>query len=77
MSASVDGLPVLKSKVYSVEVRTGDRRGAGTDANVFIQIYGKNNVDSGVRQLSGKGLFLIFINFLDFLKFIFYYSFHY
>lgn len=68
---------MLKSKVYSVEVRTGDRRGAGTDANVFIQIYGKNNVDSGVRQLSGKGLFLIIINFNIFKNLFFYYSLRY
>lgn len=26
---------------YELTVWTGDKRGAGTDANVFIQIYGK------------------------------------
>lgn len=33
---------------------TGDRRGAGTDANVYLAIYGANG-DCGKRQLSGKG----------------------
>ena len=27
---------------YQIEVHTGDERWAGTDANVFIQIYGEN-----------------------------------
>ena len=31
---------------YKVAVRTGDVRGAGTDANVYIQIFGKQG-DTG------------------------------
>lgn len=31
-------LPVVK---YSVDVYTGDKRNAGTDANVFINIFGE------------------------------------
>lgn len=36
---------------YKTEVHTGDRRGAGTDANVFIILFGENG-DSGEMQLS-------------------------
>uniref|UniRef100_A0A1A8N5Q6 Lipoxygenase homology domains 1a n=1 Tax=Nothobranchius pienaari TaxID=704102 RepID=A0A1A8N5Q6_9TELE len=35
---------------YEIIVITGDEKGAGTDANVFITIYGSNG-DSGHRQL--------------------------
>lgn len=28
--------------VYVIEVETGDKAGAGTDAHVFITLYGKN-----------------------------------
>lgn len=35
---------------YIVKVCTGNELGAGTDANVFINIYGENG-DSGERQL--------------------------
>ena len=42
---------------YNVSVTTGDRRGAGTDANVYITIYGENG-DSGKQKLtSGKNNF--------------------
>lgn len=38
---------------YEVIVVTGDVKGAGTDANVFITIYGSNG-DSGQRALQQK-----------------------
>ncbi|KAK2819320.1 hypothetical protein Q5P01_024881 [Channa striata] len=38
---------------YEIIVITGDEKGAGTDANVFITIYGSNG-DSGCRQLRQK-----------------------
>uniref|UniRef100_A0A3Q1FQV9 Lipoxygenase homology PLAT domains 1a n=1 Tax=Acanthochromis polyacanthus TaxID=80966 RepID=A0A3Q1FQV9_9TELE len=38
---------------YEIIVITGDEKGAGTDANVFITIYGTNG-DSGQRQLRQK-----------------------
>ncbi|KAM7392648.1 hypothetical protein PAMA_007662 [Pampus argenteus] len=38
---------------YEIIVITGDEKGAGTDANVFITIYGTNG-DSGCRQLRQK-----------------------
>uniref|UniRef100_A0A8C3ALE5 Lipoxygenase homology PLAT domains 1 n=1 Tax=Cyclopterus lumpus TaxID=8103 RepID=A0A8C3ALE5_CYCLU len=38
---------------YEIIVITGDEKGAGTDANVFITIYGSNG-DSGHRQLRQK-----------------------
>lgn len=38
---------------YEIIVITGDEKGAGTDANVFITIYGTNG-DSGLRQLRQK-----------------------
>ena len=40
--------PVGKS--YHVDVYTGDVRGAGTDANVFLTIFGDRG-DSGERKL--------------------------
>uniref|UniRef100_A0A3Q3VVE1 PLAT domain-containing protein n=1 Tax=Mola mola TaxID=94237 RepID=A0A3Q3VVE1_MOLML len=38
---------------YEIIIITGDEKGAGTDANVFITIYGTNG-DSGRRQLRQK-----------------------
>ncbi|XP_075870025.1 lipoxygenase homology domain-containing protein 1 [Nelusetta ayraudi] len=38
---------------YEIIVITGDEKGAGTDANVFLTIYGTNG-DSGCRQLRQK-----------------------
>ena len=35
---------------YWVEVYTGDRAGAGTDAHVYIQIIGERG-DTGLRKL--------------------------
>lgn len=37
-------------KTYVVDVYTGDVRGAGTDANVFLTIFGDKG-DSGERKL--------------------------
>ena len=38
------------AKKYVVDVITGDVKGAGTDANVFLNIFGKKG-DCGERQL--------------------------
>lgn len=38
---------------YEIIVITGDEKGAGTDANVFVTVYGSNG-DSGRRQLRQK-----------------------
>ncbi|KAL3869892.1 hypothetical protein ACJMK2_042519 [Sinanodonta woodiana] len=48
-------LPIMK---YEIEVHTGDIWGGGTDANVYITIYGDRG-DSGVRQLyaENKGIY--------------------
>ena len=35
---------------YEVSVYTGDKRGAGTDANVFLNIFGERG-DTGERTL--------------------------
>lgn len=35
---------------YEVKVFTGDKRGAGTDANVFVNVYGEFG-DSGEREM--------------------------
>jgi len=43
--------PVVK---YKISVKTGDIRGAGTDANVFLQLFGKNG-DTGERKLAESG----------------------
>jgi hypothetical protein len=49
-----DGVACLPIVKYTVDVTTGDRRGAGTDANVYITIYGDNG-DSGKNILDGPG----------------------
>ncbi|XP_073676001.1 lipoxygenase homology domain-containing protein 1-like [Garra rufa] len=41
----------LETHTYKVSVRTGDMYGAGTDANVFLSIYGDLG-DTGERKLS-------------------------
>ncbi|KAM6965464.1 lipoxygenase homology domain-containing protein 1 [Aplochiton taeniatus] len=41
----------LETHTYKVSVRTGDMAGAGTDANVFLTIYGDLG-DTGERKLS-------------------------
>ncbi|XP_012940880.1 lipoxygenase homology domain-containing protein 1 [Aplysia californica] len=40
----------LKAKKYTVEVFTGDMKGGGTDANVFLSVFGDKG-DTGERQL--------------------------
>ena len=39
---------------YKVTTYTGDKWGAGTDANVLITIYGENG-DTGERKLDNTG----------------------
>lgn len=46
--------PFLLVVTYKVAVKTGDVRGAGTDANVFAQIFGENG-DTGERKLESSG----------------------
>ncbi|XP_042637316.1 lipoxygenase homology domain-containing protein 1 [Orycteropus afer afer] len=41
-----------KAKVYEVVVATGDVRGAGTDANVFITIFGENGLSPKLHLTS-------------------------
>ena len=36
--------------MYVVRVHTGDEWGAGTDANIFLNLYGENG-DTGEREL--------------------------
>ena len=44
-------LALSVAKKYVVDVVTGDVSRGGTDANVFLTIFGENG-DSGERQLS-------------------------
>lgn len=39
-AASLDSKPAVPENVYTISVTTSDIKGAGTDANVFIVIYG-------------------------------------
>ncbi|PAA79474.1 hypothetical protein BOX15_Mlig008366g2 [Macrostomum lignano] len=50
-----DGKPLsrLSELVYEVRVQTGDKLGAGTDANVFLTLFG-SEADSGERELSSS-----------------------
>ena len=43
----------LKPVQYDVRVYTADVRGSGTDANVYITLYGENG-DTGKRELKKK-----------------------
>lgn len=45
-----DTATLLKTTSYHISVKTGDVRGAGTDANVYINIFGENK-DTGKLQL--------------------------
>ncbi|XP_033751254.1 lipoxygenase homology domain-containing protein 1-like isoform X2 [Pecten maximus] len=59
-----DGKPLkgaLQDVEYEIHVFTGNVRGAGTDSNVFINIYGEN-FDSGERQLKDSNNFNKFEN---------------
>ena len=42
---------LIAAKTYSVSVFTGDVSGAGTDANVFLTIFGDKG-DTGERKLA-------------------------
>ena len=44
------GAPVNDRHRYKITVNTADERGAGSDANVYITVYGENG-DTGKRQL--------------------------
>ncbi|XP_030114351.4 lipoxygenase homology domain-containing protein 1 isoform X9 [Taeniopygia guttata] len=46
-----DGESDLEENTYEVHVLTGTVWGAGTDANVFLSIYGMERGDTGERQL--------------------------
>ncbi|GLC54185.1 hypothetical protein PLESTB_000832700 [Pleodorina starrii] len=47
--------PALKKTNYKVLVVTSDKRGAGTDANVFIDIFGLGGTNTGRVLLNNKG----------------------
>ena len=53
--SSIDdkGKSSLPEISYEISILTGDRRGAGTDANVFIELFGENG-SSGKRKLEGQ-----------------------
>ncbi len=44
---------IFSGHKYKVTVYTGDKRGAGTDANVTINIFGENG-NSGERKLDNS-----------------------
>nr|XP_020137923.1 lipoxygenase homology domain-containing protein 1 isoform X2 [Microcebus murinus] len=50
MCAVIDGEEMMEYTSYTVSVKTSDILGAGTDANVFIIIFGENG-DSGTLAL--------------------------
>ncbi|XP_022094211.1 lipoxygenase homology domain-containing protein 1-like isoform X2 [Acanthaster planci] len=51
---SRDPLAVRKSHKYKVHIFTGNKRGAGTDSNVFVTIFGESGEDSGERKLTNS-----------------------
>jgi hypothetical protein len=48
-ASDADGVASQPLVRYKVAVTTGDRRGAGTDANVFIVVYGKNGQTKEIK----------------------------
>ncbi len=44
---------LVENKKYTIDVFTGDCDIAGTDANVYLTIYGENE-DSGERKLASS-----------------------
>ncbi len=44
---------IFSGNKYKVTVYTGDKRGAGTDANVFINIFGEHG-NTGERKLDNN-----------------------
>jgi hypothetical protein len=52
LPATEDGIACLPLCLYKVTIVTADIRGAGTSANVFLQLYGDSG-DSGELQLDG------------------------
>jgi len=52
-ASSEDGVALLPLTTYKISILTGDTRGAGTNANVFVQIFGANG-DSGILKLEGE-----------------------
>ena len=47
-------LPADKSTTFSVTVKTGDKKNAGTDANVFITLFGTQD-NTGKKAMQGPG----------------------
>eukprot|EP01091_Cochliopodium_minus_P013222 TRINITY_DN4207_c0_g1_i1.p1 TRINITY_DN4207_c0_g1~~TRINITY_DN4207_c0_g1_i1.p1 ORF type:complete len:135 (+),score=46.21 TRINITY_DN4207_c0_g1_i1:47-451(+) len=54
IASSEEGKESVKSIRYNISVKTGDCRGAGTDANVFIQLFGEAG-KTGVHKLDSSG----------------------
>jgi len=50
---SIPGTLEEKIALYTVTITTGTVDGAGTDANVFITLYGENSKQTGECQLDG------------------------
>ena len=62
----------VSCRKYTVEVYTGDRDYAATDADVFIQIFGAssstNEFQLAGRNLFGRGKYVLLVdNFYEFL----------
>ena len=55
-ASDTDGASYPPMRKYKISVITGDRRGAGTDANVFINLYGaEDHLQSGEKVLESSG----------------------
>ena len=51
IARATDGVASPPLCTYTLSVVTGNRRGAGTNANVFVELYGSKG-KSGERKLS-------------------------
>lgn len=50
-------LLAISTGIYDVTIQTGSEKLAGTNANVFIRLYGQNGNSDLIKIASGKGNF--------------------
>jgi hypothetical protein len=72
-ASGADGVGCAPMETYEIMITTGKHRGSGTDANVFIQIYGekgdsgKHFLDSGLDDFERGRVCILFISGQNFL----------
>lgn len=49
------------STTYTIKIKTGEKKNAGTDANVFAILIGEND-DTGMITLQDSGMLILRLN---------------